>query len=81
MTIVDDLTPVHYQLNRIRFHRQGADVIAIADLQILNAAGDRIAADHPLTTLTQAEKQALQAFVTRELAAYETATGLTEWQD
>lgn len=79
MSIVTDLTPVHYRLTRIGIEKSGSAVIAIADLQILNANGTLLATHNPSTTLTQAEKQALAGFVNRELAAFEAATGLTEW--
>jgi hypothetical protein len=79
MTIVDRLTPVYYRLKRVGFQRAGEDVVAIADLEILNADGKVIATDHPVTTLTAQEEQALRTFLSRELAVYESATGLAEW--
>jgi hypothetical protein len=79
MTVIDQLTPVYYRLVQMRIVRDGADVKAIGYMEILNANGSRIGADFPATTLTAGEKTALQAFLTRELGVYETATGLTEW--
>lgn len=79
MSIIDDLTPVYYRLMRIGLQRDGLDVVAIADLTILNAEGTVLTTHNPSTTLTPAEKQALAGFVNRELAAFETTTGLTEW--
>lgn len=79
MSIIDDLTPVYYRLQRIGLQRNESDVVAIADLTILNAAGTVLATHNPSATLTPAEKQALAGFVNRELAAFEAATGLTEW--
>lgn len=81
MSIVEDLTPVYYKLVRIGLQRFGGDVVAIADLRILNAIGMPLATHNPDVTLTQAEKQALAGFVNRELAAFEAATGLTEWEE
>jgi hypothetical protein len=63
----------------MRIIRDGADVKAIGYMEILNANGSRVGTDFPATALTAGEKTALQAFLTRELAVYETATGLTEW--
>lgn len=79
MSLIEDLTPVHYQLTRIGLQREGSDVVAIADLTILNANGTVLATHNPSTTLTATEKQALAGFVNRELAAFEATTGLTKW--
>jgi len=79
MTIVDKLTPVYYRLCRIGIQRDGSNIVAIADLDILNANEEQVGTDNPATALTPAEKQALAAFIERELGIYETATGLTEW--
>jgi hypothetical protein len=79
MGLIEDLTPAHYELMRIGLQRNGADVVAVADLRILNASGKFLATHNPSTTLTLAEKQALLGFVGREMSLFETATGLTEW--
>ena len=79
MTFIDDLIPVYYELTRIGIQRSNGDVVAIADMKILNAEGRQLITHNPQTTLTTQEKQALGAFVNRELGAFETATGLTEW--
>jgi hypothetical protein len=81
MSVVDQLTPVFYRLIQMRIVRDGADVKAVGYVEILNASGTHIGTDFPATTLTAQEKTALQAFLTRELAAYESATGLTEWTE
>lgn len=79
MSIIDDLTPVYYELTRIGVQRENGDVVAIADMRIRNADGKILITHNPQTTLTPQEKQALGEFVNRELAVFETATGLTEW--
>ena len=80
MTIVDELTPMYYQLNRIYIFRDGSEVTATAELAILNIDGIQVAGDNPVTTLTAGEKTALAAFLDRELAAYEAANPpLTKW--
>ena len=81
MGIISDLTPVYYKLTRIGIVRVPGDAIAIADLQILNADGRQLCSHNPDTTLTTNEKQLLAAFVNREMAVFETATGLTEWEE
>lgn len=79
MDLISDLTPVYYRLLRIGIQRDGTDVVAIADLQILNADEQILVTHNPQTTLSAQEKQLLGTFVNRELAAFEAATGLTEW--
>ncbi len=79
MSFIDDLIPKFYELTRIGIQRENGDVVAIADMRILNADGRQLITHNPQTTLTTQEKQALAGFVNRELAAFETATGLTEW--
>ena len=79
MGLITNLTPVYYDLTRIGLQRTNGDVIAIADMRILNADGKQLDTHNPSTVLTSQEKQMLAAFVNRELAAFEAATGLTEW--
>lgn len=79
MSIITDLTPAYYRLTRIGIQRTDGDVIAIADMQILNADGRQLATHNPATALTPTEKTALLGFVNRELALFEAATGLEEW--
>lgn len=79
MGVVQDLTPVYYKLIRIGVKREGSEVVAIADLRILNEAGDVLCTHNPSTELTPAEKQVLNGFVNREMAVFEAATGLEEW--
>jgi len=79
VSIVTDLTPIYYRLQRIGIQRSNGNVVAIADMQIFNADGRILATHNPSTTLTTQEKQALAAFVNRELTAFEAVTGLTEY--
>jgi len=70
--------PVYYSLSRIAFQLNEAnEIVAMADLAIYNADERQIDDDHPATTLTTAEAAAFKTWVLGELAAYETATGLT----
>jgi hypothetical protein len=79
MGIIEQLTPAYYRLLRIGLEKDDSSVTAIGDMEILNADGHILANHNPSTTLTPAEKQQLRAWVNRELTAFETATGLTEW--
>lgn len=79
MSIVADLAPTQYKLIRIGLQQEGTEVVAIADMWIYNAAGQRLTTHNPSTTLTPSEKQVLVGFVNRELAAFEAATGLTKY--
>lgn len=81
MGLIQDLTPVYYRLIRIGIQRTNGDVIAIADMQILNADGRQLITHSSSAILTTQEKQALAAFVNRELGAFEQATGLIEWTE
>lgn len=81
MGLIADLTPVYYTLSRVGIQRADGDVVAIADLRILNADGGVLCHHNPCTTLTTQEKLTLRNFVNREMAVFETATGLTEWEE
>ena len=78
MGIVADLTPTQYSLIRISLQRSNGAVLVVGDMEIYNAAGQVIASHNASTTLTPSEEQMLATFVTRELAAFEAATGLTK---
>jgi len=39
MSIITDLTPVAYRLIRIGVQQEGTNVVAVADMQILNGEG------------------------------------------
>lgn len=79
MGLIADLTPVYYRMVRIGIQRDDNDVVAIADLQILNEDRRVLCTYNPSTTLTPQEKQILRTFVTREMGIFEIVTGLTEW--
>lgn len=79
MSIVNELTPTHYKLARIGITRtsEGA-VVAIIDMRITNADGEQLVTHNLPITLTAGERQAVSAFLDRELAIFEADTGLTE---
>ena len=79
MSIVEQLTPVYFRLVRLGIERRGGEVVAVADLRILNADGRAVGGDTPAAVLTEAERSAVEAFVARNLANYAALTGLTEW--
>ena len=79
MSIIDDLTPKHFRLVRFGVQREGGGAVLKSDVLILNAAGDQLRVVHPTPTITAQEKQGLKAIIDRNLDAYATATGLTEW--
>jgi hypothetical protein len=79
MSIIDDLTPKHFKLVRFGIQREGGGAVRDSDVLILNAAGEQLRTVHPKPTITSGEKQALKGIIDRNLDAYATATGLTEW--
>jgi hypothetical protein len=81
MELIASLTPVFYRLVRIGVQRDGDDVVATADLQILNRDGRPLVAFSPSITLTAGEKQTLRTFVSRELTLFENVTGLEKWEE
>lgn len=79
MTIVDELTPTQYRLKRFAVQVLGDGSLSLhSDIAVYNAAGQRVGDDHPTPQATQAELDAFAAWIARNLALYETATGLTE---
>ena len=79
MTIVDRLTPTQYKLRR--FAVQVADDGGLSlhsDIAVYNATGRQVGVDHPEPQATPAELNAFQAWLERNLAAYEAVTGLIE---
>lgn len=81
MGLIADLIPVYYTLIRVGIQRANGNVVAIADLRILNADSRILCHHNPSTALTPQEKQVIGNFVNREMAAFEAATGLTEWEE
>lgn len=79
MSIIEDLTPKHFKLMRFAIQREEGGAVLLSDVLILNAAGEQLRTVHPTPTITPQEKQGLKGIIDRNLAAYETATGLTEW--
>ena len=78
MSLIDHLTPAYYKV--LRMDVQKADeVIAHYSVAILNADGDHLDRLDLDASLTSQEKADLAAIFTRDKAAFETNTGLTEW--
>jgi len=79
MSIVDQLTPTQYKLNRFAVQiGEDDELILTSDVGIYNATGGLVAYDHPTPQATAGELAAFLAWIERNLALYETATGLTE---
>lgn len=83
MTIVDDLTPVHYGLGEGKLIIRGITVAEL-DFQLLvhfyNAADRRLDSRYISLTFTTAQKQAFIDVVAAEIASLEAATGLTRYE-
>ena len=73
-------TPTHYELLRIALQLDEDDnIVALADMKILNVDGLIIDNDHPTTTLTAGEETVFKTWVLGKLADYEAATGLERY--
>ena len=79
MAILDELTPAYYEVLRLGMQRQNGEVVTIYDIAIYNVDNRRMAIINRGSTLTPQERQAVVAIFTRDKAAFETATGLTEY--
>ena len=79
MTIVDDLTPTQYKLQRFAVQTNGeGELVLSSDIAVFNAAGQRVGDDHPTPQATPAQLDAFLAWINSNVATYEAATGLTE---
>lgn len=79
MAILDPITPVYYQVLRMGIQQTETDVIAMYDVAIRNATGDRLAILNPDSTLTEEERQVIRDIFVRDKQQFEAATGLPEW--
>ena len=59
--------------------RQDGEVVAVYDIAIYNVDNHRMAIINRGSTLTPQERQAVVAIFIRDKAAFEMATGLTEY--
>jgi len=79
MSIVDQLTPTQYKLQRFAVQvGDGGELSLFSDVAVYNADGRQVGDDHPTPQATAGELAAFAAWIERNLALYETATGLTE---
>ena len=81
MAILDELTPAYYEVLRLGMQRQDGEVAAIYDVAIRNVFGQRMAIINRGSVLTEQERQAVIAIFQRDVAAFEAATGLEEWEE
>lgn len=85
MAIVDDinaLIPQHYKVVRVCFQvvPEGG-LKAFWDVRILNADGRELQVVHPVNQPDAPLRDALIDWYMDSTAAFETATGLTEWEE
>jgi len=80
MSLIDHLTPSYYRVSRMGVQRDG-EIVASYDVAVLNADGTQLDMLGLAASLTAQEKADLAAIFLRDKAAFETNTGLTEWQE
>lgn len=85
MAIADDiqaLIPQHYKVVRISFQVvPGEGLQAFWDVRILNAQGRELQVVHPVNQPDTPLRDALIDWHVDSTAAFEAATGLTEWEE
>jgi hypothetical protein len=81
MSLIDHLTPTYYRVLRLGIQKSEGSVVALYDVQVLNADGQPLDTVHPASELTPQERSAIAAIVARDQAAFEANTGLTEWEE
>ena len=82
MGVVDDiaaLAPTQYEVMRLAFQQTDSGLVAFWDVRIRNAAGRILTVVHPANQPDMSTTTALASFYNASKAAFETATGLTEW--
>ena len=79
MAILDELMPKYYKVLNLGMQRQNGEVVAVYDVAIRNVLGQRMAIISQGSPLTAQEQQAVVAIFQRDVAAFETATGLEKW--
>jgi len=78
---MDGLTPKYYEVLNLGMQRQDGDVVASYSIAIRNVLGNRMQIINLGSTLTEQERQAVVAIFQRDVAAFETVTGLTKWEE
>lgn len=79
MSIITPFIPTHYKVLRMGLQRTDSGVVAIYDIQLLNAEGQVVGTVNPASVLTTPEKAAIATIFNRDKAMFEAATGLSEW--
>ena len=83
MTIVDDLTPVHYGLGNGKLIIRGTTVDELdfqLFVQFYNAAEQQLDSRYIPLTFTPAQKQIFIDAIAAEIASLESETGLTRYE-
>lgn len=82
MTIVDKYAITQYGNIRLTVQINGDETLTVdsielhADIDVFNAAGQRIDTDNPTPQATTAQLEAFLAWINYNLSLYEAATGL-----
>ena len=82
MSILDDiqaLMPTQYRVVRVAFQRTDTGIRAFWDVDLHNSSGAHLGAVHPSSQPSAALRAALVAWYLDSTAAFEAATGLTEY--
>jgi hypothetical protein len=82
MTIADDVNafePTQYNVIRLAFQIEEGQLKAFWDVQLRNSQGNTIGFVHPIDQPSAALRTALRTYYDVSIAAFETATGLTEY--
>ena len=79
MAILDPITPAYYKVRRMQVRVEGGEMYINYAVEILNADGHSLTLLHPDSAMTEAEKAAVLNRYNSDKAAFEAATGLTEW--
>lgn len=81
MSIIADLTPVHFKLVAFGIEkREDGSLRAVGDFEILNAEGRAVDRRSAEATLSAGEETAFLTWLNAKLDQYATASGgLTQW--
>lgn len=79
MAILDPVTPTYYKVRQMQIKVEGGEMFVGYGVEILNVHGHSLGMLYPDSAMTEAEKAAVLNRYNTDKAAFETATGLTEW--
>jgi DUF971 family protein len=79
MAILDPITPTHYKVRKMQVRVEDGEMYINYAVEILNTDGHSLGLLYPNSAMTEAEKAAVLNRYNSDKAAFEAATGLTEW--